>query len=853
MRLFDRYADQTLRLDAPGRDLCDSEGRRFGSIDRLSVVRNRLVLEGWTDADRIGIALNLAQTWTVPELAQPGKSPRGFTLDLPFEPGPFRILAEMPGVAAPRVAIVPGFAKGQVARARALRWIPYLRAVAGLVPQIWRWKRHGDPAAREVIKKRLHLVPASDAVVMDSAAVLGATAPVEAFTAVTIVMPVFNAFDLLRESVGHVLRHTKGAGIDTWRLILIEDKSSDPLVRPWLEALATGRSSGPGQVLLILSDTNLGFVGSVNRGLAAARAWPDDPVILLNTDAMVPPNWAARLVAPLADPGVASATPMSNDAEIFSVPAICRAAPLPEGAAERLDAAARLLSAGQPVTVPTGVGFCMAMAPDYLGRLPTLDPAFGRGYGEETDWCQRARALGGRHVAVANLFVEHRSGASFGQTDKTCLLATNGALISRRYPRYDGEVQDFVRADPLVAPRLALALSWASEMAAGRPVPVWLAHAMGGGAEVDLQRRLADSISAQGAAVVLRVGQGLRWRLEVHTAHGIVQGLTGDEHLMRALLARLPTRHIIYSCGVGDPDAVALPGLLLDLAGRPRADGRPLPGGAQLLEVLVHDFFPISPSYTLLGADGRYRGVPRPGTPFEMDPAHRAEGAGGRRVQLAEWQVAWGALLVSADRITVFSRSSRAIMAEAYPDAANKLVVTPHALPLTIGQILPARQQDGRPAIGVLGNIGAHKGAAVLQHLVRDLARTKSAGLVVIGLVDPAFPLAAPACIHGSYEHRDLPSLVARYGISAWLIPSIWPETFSFTTHEALATGMPVFAFDIGAQGEAVRAAVAGGAPGGVLPLDAGGAIAAEALLARLQPRGNPGARGGTEVKGSVA
>ena len=38
-------------------------------------------------------------------------------------------------------------------------------------------------------------------------------------------------------------------------------------------------------------------------------------------------------------------------------------------------------------------------------------------------------------------------------------------------------------------------------------------------------------------------------------------------------------------------------------------------------------------------------------------------------------------------------------------------------------------------------------------------------------------------------------------------MPSIWPETFSFTTHEMLATGKPVMAFDLGAQGEAVREA----------------------------------------------
>ncbi len=60
--------------------------------------------------------------------------------------------------------------------------------------------------------------------------------------------------------------------------------------------------------------------------------------------------------------------------------------------------------------------------------------------------------------------------------------------------------------------------------------------------------------------------------------------------------------------------------------------------------------------------------------------------------------------------------------------------------------------------------------------------------------------------------------LAARYGITHWLIPSIWPETISYTVHECLATGLPTMAFDLGAQGDAVRAAE----NGILLPLDAG-------------------------------
>ncbi|WP_330582768.1 glycosyltransferase [Suipraeoptans intestinalis] len=41
--------------------------------------------------------------------------------------------------------------------------------------------------------------------------------------------------------------------------------------------------------------------------------------------------------------------------------------------------------------------------------------------------------------------------------------------------------------------------------------------------------------------------------------------------------------------------------------------------------------------------------------------------------------------------------------------------------------------------------------------------------------------------------------------IDIFLIPSIWPETFSYTTEEIMQMGMPVMSFDIGAPAERIK------------------------------------------------
>jgi glycosyltransferase involved in cell wall biosynthesis len=344
-------------------------------------------------------------------------------------------------------------------------------------------------------------------------------------------------------------------------------------------------------------------------------------------------------------------------------------------------------------------------------------------------------------------------------------------------------------------------------------LPIYLAHSLGGGAEDYLRARLAGDLqpAGAGAAVVLRVGGALRWHVELHLPQGTLSGGTDDFAFVQRLLAPIKARDIVYSCGVGHPDPAELPARLLSLR----------QGPGDRIEVLMHDYLPVSPSYTLMDADGRHRGLP---DPAGDDPAHSPRGT-----PLARWQRDWGRLIEAADKVTVFSRDSYRLMQGAYPQASKTLHLRPHRL----ADIPPCvARTSGPPVIGVLGNIGQPKGAAVMAELSRRLQHS-DARLVLIGSLDPAYTLSPDARIHGHYDRAEIATLAARYGIDRWLIPSIWPETFSYATHEALATGLPVWCFDLGAQGEAVRAATRAGRPGGTLPL-VDGAPDMDLLLAAL-------------------
>ncbi|MCA8883507.1 MAG: glycosyltransferase [Rhodobacteraceae bacterium] len=790
VRLFHRFADEHARLSLAGFPLRNRSGRTLGQITAVRMRRCRYEVEGSApDAD---LTLICAATRAEIRGDRGTRSDDGdFALDLPLGRRTPILVVKVDGerhaIALPRINAA------RMALARTAVLPRFCVTVVRLLPDVVKWHRMQDLDARERIKRRLGFSQNAARMVLDPE-FLEDTKPVAAppqiRRPVTIVLPVFNAFDLLGTVLDRVKRHTDLP----WRIVVIDDGSTDARVRPFLrDWIETVNDAVPGQAELIVHDENRGFVVAANAGLERARAFGED-VIVLNSDCLVPAAWASRLVAPLRrNRKIATVTPMSNDAELLSVPVMAAPGPLADGAVDRIDAAAQMQNPRPSlVPLPTGVGFCMAINHDFLRHEPLFDTAFGRGYGEEVDWCQKIRRRGGYHCCQSGLFVEHRGAASFGKGEKALRVLDGDRILASRYPALSREVHGFVRDDPLLTERLALACAWIGAHAAMH-APVILAHSMGGGAEAMVKARVARTIAQGEGAIVLRVGGEQRWQIEAHCPQGVTRGATGDFAMVEKMLESVPRRHVIYACGVGDPWAHELPKYLQWLRHR----------HADLLEFEFHDYFPISPSQTLLGSGDVYSGLPLPGT---LDAAHRFRPRAKNPLALSEWQRLWGAAVASSDRITVFSEYSRDLVRKAYPRAADRIVLDPH--PLTaLPPLLRRPAADAPPVIGVLGHIRRHKGAALLRSLSGHLARGGQARLVVLGTVDPQFRLARGARITGNYRPGDVAHLARQHRVTCWLVPSIWPETFSFVTHEALATGLPVFGFDLGAQGEALRAA----------------------------------------------
>lgn len=257
-----------------------------------------------------------------------------------------------------------------------------------------------------------------------------------------IVVPVFNAPEETRRCLDALKRHSP----PDLAVVVIDDASPDPAIAELMNSL-------PEAWVRVRNETNLGFVGTANLGLALCQR---QDVILLNSDTRVTPGWLEAIETCAASaPDIASITPLSNNAEIASVPQFCQANPWPDQP-ERWARACR--DSGSPLypEVPTGVGFCLFMRRACLDQVGVFDEfAFGRGYGEENDWCMRAIKAGWRHVICDAAFVAHQGNASFGPLG----LGPGGQAIETllaRHPDYMDRVRAFIDADPLAGRRAAI-------------------------------------------------------------------------------------------------------------------------------------------------------------------------------------------------------------------------------------------------------------------------------------------------------------------------------------------------------------------------------------------------------------
>ncbi len=586
---------------------------------------------------------------------------------------------------------------------------------------------------------------------------------------VDVIVPVYRGKQSVQACVESLLASPQRTPFE---IILIDDASPEPEVKEYLASFAGLHE----RVTLLENAENLGFVATVNRGMALH---PDRDLVLLNSDTEVANDWLDRLVrCAHSDPRAGSVTPFSNNATICSFPRYCEGGPLPaHWSLEEIDGLFAEVNGGASVEIPTGVGFCMLIKRACLEETGPFDvEKFGRGYGEENDFCMRSAAKGWRHLLACDTFVFHEGGVSFSN-EQAERIEKAQAVLDRLYPDYHKRVQQHILDDPAAPFRLRARVAMLRR--SPRPRVLYVSHHLGGGTGKHV-RELVEYLGDRMEGLLIEpVREGV-----VSLAFGtgdetdkLLFALPGDYAVLRTLLSWIGIARIHFHHTLALETSVW--GLPADL-------GVPY-------DVTLHDYHFINGNPTQTDAKGFYR------------PTLEQDADNGLETDPETWRANQRPLLSGAERVIAPSAFTRDLYGRFYPDLNYRVARHPDfEQDAPYPPVKVRGRTDAEPLrVLVLGALSLEKGADLLE---QTASQCREAGVPVeFSLAGYAYrPLSSGVRELGPYDAPDVGRIIGEVDPDLIWFPALWPETYSYTLSESLNAGRPLVVPDIGAFPERV-------------------------------------------------
>lgn len=227
-------------------------------------------------------------------------------------------------------------------------------------------------------------------------------------------------------------------------------------------------------------------------------------------------------------------------------------------------------------------------------------------------------------------------------------------------------------------------------------------------------------------------------------------------------------------------------------------------------DVVLHDYFALCPRIDLVDGWGVCCDVAPPETCVQCVAKHGAE---MREVDPLTWRRIHLDFLAGADRIVAPSDDLATRMRSFLPRRVE--VWEPESDAGLPPECTPRIASGEALRIVTLGALNVSKGLRVVQGLAAASGRSRVP--LRLSVLGPASePLPPSVTVTGPYLARDLERLLTEAAPHLVLLPAIWPESWSFVLTAALARGLPVVVFDIGAPAARLRRL----GRGHVLPLE---------------------------------
>lgn len=606
---------------------------------------------------------------------------------------------------------------------------------------------------------------------------------------IAVIVPIYKG---VQETLNCLASVLNSENEQAYRLIAINDCGPEEEMQPALKELA-----GEFQFELLLNEDNLGFVGTVNRGMKLSVG---HDVILLNSDTVVADGWLDAIAdAASSCATIGTVTPISNNATICSYPEFCLDNELPDGYDVNQLASLCKDNNEAPVELPTAHGYCMFIKRRVLDEVGYFDEQkWGKGYGEENDFSLRATKLGWKHVATNKTFVHHLGSVSFAESAEG-FIAENLEKLNGLYPDYPMLVRKFIHDDPIRVLRKELGKKLLKAELEGRTVVspakgkslLFVSLTIGGGTKVATDD-LAKLLDEEGQSVYMLTTKNNKiWKISSHITNATAQfDITTEYEEFIGFLKELDVWHIHYHHVLEFGKEVwEIPSEL----------------GCEY-DVTIHDYFSVCPRVSFLTENDVFCGEPDkkgcdtclqkagvyPGSFLQLDDLGD---------DISDWREYFSEKLAGARKVITPSKDTKSRIEKYLPLKNIEALYHPEPVEV-INFENESKGGGGNITIGFIGAIGPHKGLQIIKDLAKEIAVSKSAiKLTIIGYTsdDGYFDSYDFVKITGSYKQSELKDIMLSEEIDVMFLASIVPETFGYTYSEVVRLGCPVVALPIGA------------------------------------------------------
>lgn len=606
-----------------------------------------------------------------------------------------------------------------------------------------------------------------------------------------IIIPIYNAYECVVSCIDSVLSYTE---FDGNKLILINDKSTDERIDSLLKKYEQSHSKS---IVYLSNKENLGFVGTVNRGMMHSK----NDVLLLNSDTEVTPNWLTKIIeCAYSSDDIATVTPLSNNATLASVPKSFEVNELPDGYS--LIEMAKLVeecSFKHYPEIPTGHGFCLFIKREAINSVGYFDQeSYGKGYGEENDFCFRCYEYGYRHVLCDNTYIFHKESQSFLDS-KADLIAEGLKVLEEKYPRYKKQLDTWIQNRPLnyIGENIGLSLGIKSE----RPNILFVIHDwkkieknLGGTTlhAFDLVKNMRDKFNFH----IFTPEDGF---YKVYSyfkdseATITYAGTSIDMTVMNYYNSeyRRLLEQIIDNYKISFVHIHHMIGHYFDLV-------NVLKEKKIKYMITLHDFYSICPLINKIYKRQYYCGE----KPKKEECSECLNFVHKTKIDIESWRKQWGILLDEAENIITPSIATEKEI-RYFHDKKNIKVIE-HGIDI-VKKENKLELNSGINDIAFIGAIGYHKGSKILEDFIK-YNRIKKCRIHLFGKIDSQYTKGNSHYInHGVYKRDELRDLLLKNNIKLVCLFSIWPETYSYTMTEAISCGIPVISFDFGAIAERIK------------------------------------------------